>query len=86
MPLDPLTTRQALLSAATSFRLGMNDQGNEAFILFVDGLTDWLRDPERGDLGRRLSPVLTEFVAAQMRGDYLRVADLLEHEVAPRIR
>ena len=85
MPLDPVRTRQALLAAASSFRLGMHAQGNDAFVHFVDGLRAWIEEPERGADARRLSPLFAEFVAAQMRGDYLRVADMLEYELAPHL-
>ena len=37
-------------------------------------------------LADQLAPLLPEILAAQARGDCLRVADLLEHELRPRLR
>lgn len=76
---------QSLRSAAVAFRLGMEAQGNEAFVGFVDRLAPLLADPERAQAAGEIGPFLPEIVAAQQRGDFLRVADLLEYEVGPRL-
>ena len=72
-----------LQRAARSFRLGMEAQGNAAFVAFVDALLPELARPARAALAAALAPLLPEVVAAQKRGDFLRVADLLEHELRP---
>ena len=74
----------ALIRAvASSLRLGMDAQGNEAFVQLVD----WLGShPSSGTLMPRIEPVLAEIVAAQERGDTLRLADLLEFELQPRLQ
>lgn len=77
---DPSVGLAALRATATSLRLGMEAQGNEAFVHLVD----WLCACD-GRLTSSLEPVLAQIVAAQERGDYLRVADLLEHELQPRL-
>jgi len=79
MPSEGAARIQAV---AASLRLGMDAQGNEAFV----GLVDWLvSQPSAGAWLPALEPVLGRIVAAQERGDTLRVADLLEFELQPRL-
>ena len=82
------TTQQTLAAAeraARAFRLGMEAQGNEAFVAFVDALSTELANPARADAAAAIAPLLPEIIEAQRRGDFLRVADLLLHELAPRL-
>jgi hypothetical protein len=72
-----------LQAAARAFRLGMEAQGQEAFVAFVDALQAELALPRGAAVAPRLQPLLPELLAAQERGDFLRVADLLEHELRP---
>lgn len=76
---------QPLARAVRSFRLGMEAQGNEACVALVDALLAALAEPGRAPLADQLAPLLPELLAAQARGDCLRVADLLEHELRPRL-
>lgn len=78
---DPSAGLAALRATASSLRLGMEAQGNAAFVQLVD----WLC-AGGGALARPLEPLLAEIVSAQERGDTLRVADLLEHELRPRLQ
>lgn len=75
--------RTALDAAARDFRLGMEAAGNECFVSFVDALMVVLADP--GPEDEALAVWLPEIVAAQERGDFLRVADVLEYEVRGRL-
>jgi len=73
-------------AVAASLRLGMDAQGNAAFV----GLVDWLvadasSEPAAAARLPQLEPVLAEIVAAQERGDTLRVADVLEFVLQPRL-
>lgn len=77
--------RQALRSAAASFRLGMEAQANEAFVAFIDALSTLFGTPEHQRLASELNELLGHILAAQQRGDPLSVADLLEYELAPRL-
>lgn len=76
---------QPLERAARSFRLGMEAQGNEACVALIDALLAEIARPDQAHLAVALAPLLPEVVAAQGRGDFLRVADLLEHELRPRL-
>ena len=69
-------------AVAASLRLGMDAQGNAAFVELVDWLVS---QPSAGDWLPALEPVLGQIVSAQERGDTLRVADLLEFELQPRL-
>ena len=65
--------------------LELKAQGNEAFVAFVDALSTELANPARADAAAAIAPLLPEIIEAQRRGDFLRVADLLLHELAPRL-
>jgi len=70
-------------SAAAAHRLGMIAQGGEAVAQLVDGLLAHLSgEPESA---AALAPLLGELVAAQQRGDWIGVADRLEHQLAPAL-
>jgi hypothetical protein len=70
-------------SAAAFHRLGMLGQGGEALAQLVDGLLVLLAD--EAELAAALAPLLGEIVAAQQRGDWIGVADALEHQLAPAL-
>jgi hypothetical protein len=73
--------RLPLAKAVRAFRLGMEAEGNEALVVLIDALAADLSKalvaPDQG-----LPGLLEEILAAQARGDFLCVADLLEHELA----
>jgi hypothetical protein len=61
----------------------MAAQGGAELARLVDELLPALaRDAAHG---AALAPLLASIVAAQERGDPLGLADLLEHELAPRL-
>ena len=74
-----------LASAADSFRLGMDAQGNEAFVRFVDALEVVLSEFQEHSRTPEISGMLPAIIERQERGDMVGVADLLEHRVAPAI-
>ena len=73
-----------LLRTARMFRLGMEAEGNQALLRVVDGLEELFARVEP-DLGVHLRAVVAEIVAAQERGDLLRLADLAEFELLPLV-
>ncbi len=75
-------TCRATRSTANLFRLGMQGRANATLIDLVDGLTELLADAPVEQAGP-VGALLSEVVAAQERGDVLRVADLLEFELLP---
>jgi len=77
--------RDELRRATRSFRLGMDAQGNEAFVGFVDALETLLNQPGQDERVAAISPHLSPLIEAQQRGDTLRVADLLEHVIANHV-
>ncbi|MEW6072268.1 MAG: hypothetical protein AB1726_06670 [Planctomycetota bacterium] len=83
MAADLEPARAAALAAARSFRLGMDAQGNEAFVAFVDAVQPALAASPT--LAAAVSPLLGPLLAAQERADTLRMADLLEFEIRPRL-
>jgi len=76
--------REALKSAATAFRLGMEGQASQDLVRFIDTFLPLLQNPNRWDT-KEINRLLNEVLAAQSRKDYLRVADLLEYEISALI-
>ena len=74
-------TRRLLLTCARDFRLAREAEANTAFARVVDALLE----SSRAAMLPRLAPFLSDMDAAQRRGDTLRVADILEHVVAPML-
>jgi len=87
--------RSALHAAVRAFRVGMEAQGNDHLIAFVNHLAEVLsaaRHKPPDGAGKEhlppqaeILPFLETALAAQERGDFLFVADLLEYEIAPRL-
>ena len=76
-----LRCRQKIQDAAMYFRLGMEAQASEELVAFVDSFV-WLLRRGMLDDAERVQNLLNELLLAQARKDYLRVADLLEYEIA----
>ena len=76
---------QKLGAASRAFRVGMEARANEEFVGFIDLMLPLLGRESHAQAALELAPILPEVVAAQQRGDFLRVADLLEYEIAPRL-
>lgn len=68
-----------LEAAVRQFRLGMEGGGNDSLARFSNA---WAASPPLIEQTLLLDP-LRQLLQAQKRGDYLRVADLLEYELAP---
>jgi len=68
----------------SSLRLGMEAQGSTQLIACIDDLLEFLPHCLPAQVNRFQS-VLNQILAAQMRKDFLLVADLLEYEMAPLI-
>ncbi len=76
--------RLPLAKAVRAFRLGMEAEGNEALIALIDALAADLSKALAAP-DHELAGLLERILAAQARGDFLCVADLLEHELARRV-
>ena len=81
----PELCRRELSATAHSLRLGMDAQGNEAFVRFLDALQSWLVDPVAAPSAAAVSPWLGPLLEAQQRGDTLGMADLLEYRLLPHL-
>lgn len=81
---EKTTCIDALTSAASLFRLGMEGQASENMVKFIDTFLPELggKPPEQI---AQLTLLLNDIMTAQSRKDYLRVADLLEYELLPKI-
>jgi hypothetical protein len=77
--------REDLRLAVHYLRLGMEGQGNTHLSKFLAQLQKHLEDPATvaGLPLERILLLLSDLIAGQHRGDYLRVADLLEYELFP---
>ncbi len=74
-----------LEEAARLFRLGQEGAGSDALARFTEALWQELA-AGRVQVGpEALGPALQEAISAQERGDYLWVADMLEHELKPML-
>lgn len=74
---------EILEQAYVAFRLGQEGAGSDALVRFVDAIEGEIK---RGFvIDERFASLIQHTLAAQGRGDYLRVADLLEFELSPLI-
>ena len=73
-------------AAATHFRLGEVSMASEVMIAVVDSIQEYLAADSDEDTAQEFMPALQMIVAAQERGDFLLVADVLEYEVAGLVR
>lgn len=76
---------QSLLAAVSAFRVGRAAEGNTALIEFIDLMQAALRGLDDPVVEASFNPHLEEILAAQVRGDVLAVADLLEFELLPMV-
>lgn len=67
------------------FRLGMEAQGCLALVSCIDQLQPLLSSFP-GHIAQQLISFLEVALLAQERKDYLLVADMLEHEIAPLLQ
>lgn len=81
---EPRELHALLLRAARMFRLGMEAEGSDCLLRIGDALEAWMTTAEPDD-ERHVQAVLADLVAAQERGDALRIADLAEYELLPRV-
>lgn len=74
---------ELLEEAVTLFRLGQEGAGSDALARFTESLWGELAAGRLLLPPERLGSPLQEAIMAQERGDYLWVADMLEHELKP---
>ncbi len=65
------------------FRVGMEAGGSDALIRFIDTFEVHLREQADTTRAAVIAPLLNNIIQAQLRGDFLYVADLLEYELKP---
>ena len=70
--------QQLCMSAIRAFRLGKEGEGSSALVQFIDRLAPMLESNSVA-IGEDEAALLQEIVAAQQRGDYIFLADLLEY-------
>ena len=71
-----------LLLTTKSYRLGMEAEASENLVTVIDYILTNLNKAATSP-NKHLNNVLTEIFAAQGRRDFLRIADLLDYELAP---
>ena len=69
-----------LSKSIESFRLGMDAAGNSALTAFIDRISQQLSN-DVALCGQQEIELINEIVNAQMRGDYIYIADLLEYRL-----
>ncbi|MDJ0764478.1 MAG: hypothetical protein QNJ97_15990 [Myxococcota bacterium] len=72
-----------LEDAVRMFRIGMEASGSDALIRFVDAFEAHFREQADKTRATALAPILNNIIQAQVSGDFLYVADLLEYELMP---
>jgi hypothetical protein len=77
---------ERLLHVSRSFRRGEHGEANDALAEAVDAIVELLEKTPTGLPMAEISRVLRDAFDAQRRGDYLFVADCLEHELRPLLR
>jgi hypothetical protein len=76
---------ERLVHVARAFRRGEHGEANDALAEAVDALVQILEKNPSGIPIGEISRVLRGAFEAQRRGDFLFVADCLEHELAPLV-
>jgi len=74
---------QLAREAALAFRTGAQAAGNDALARFVDTLVNDLQSGHLSCPVQELEGMLNELFAAQQRGNWLWVADILEYRLIP---
>ena len=74
--------QEHLDSTILALRLGMEGMAGEGLTRFIDALTLRLSEVSPETM-QRLNPLLGETLAAQVRGDFPHMADLLQYEIRP---
>jgi hypothetical protein len=82
---DRQPLHQVVIATAHSYRVGCDAQGHETFLMLIQGLDELLNGPVNHPECHEITQLLPHILAAQGRGDTLALADLLEHELAPRL-
>ncbi|MCG8558039.1 MAG: hypothetical protein MJD61_22545 [Proteobacteria bacterium] len=77
--------RELATAAVTSLRLGMHGSGSAALARLVDQLAGRFAQRGKAAFQPELLGLLRALLEAQQAADYLRLADLLEHELMPRL-
>ena len=77
--------RDCLLAAVSAFRVGRAAEGSSALVQVIDLISQALHALQDEELAEFVLPHLQEILAAQERGDVLRIADLLEFELLPAV-
>lgn len=72
-----------LNQAITFFRIGQEGAGCDALVQFIDRFSELLMSRQVVIDLMRFQEILQTSVAAQERGDFLWVADLLQYELKP---
>jgi len=72
--------RQYLSQAIISFRLGMDAEGSDNLMKFIDHFRQ-LFSPGRKYLSDYDAQLIKTIVSAQRRGDTIYLADLIEYEI-----
>ena len=80
-----LSLADELRAAADELRRGHGAAGAEAFGAAVERLARLLELPANADAAAALLPALQEALAAQERGDWIGLADLVQYELAARL-
>jgi hypothetical protein len=88
MPPAPPELARLALAAARAFRLGQETEGNQRLLALADamgamGAIGAAPPHEHG--GPDLAAALAAAVHAQARGDWIGIADALEHELGPAL-
>lgn len=69
---------QYRMESIEAFRLGMEGQGSDALVRFIDCLVPFM-ESNSAMLGQDESELLNLVFAAQQRGDYVFIADILQY-------
>jgi hypothetical protein len=75
----------AFREAVRGFRVGSDAEAHRAFVRVVDLLVARLSRADGALLAEQVAPALERAMAAQAREDTLELADVLEHEILPRL-
>jgi len=77
--------QQMIWQIASGFRLGLEGQGSERLVIFIEALMPRLQDLPP-DATNELNGYLSQTMAALERRDYIYAADMLEFPVSDLLK
>ncbi len=71
---------------SNAFRLGMESKGGQLFSELIDELLEVISSSASDELLGKFNRLLQQMIEAQLKADFLYLADLIEYELTDALR